>query len=106
MSREVNKKESEKRGILELLAVKTELPSDMLAGEFRIELRGRNTLFMQGCRRILKYSPEQMVMAAKGFTVSITGRRLICSTYHDGTVTVDGYISGVNFDGEEGGGVQ
>lgn len=97
MSKEANKKTREKRGIVEYLALKTELPADALTGDFRIELRGRNTLFMQGCRRIVKYSPEEMIMAAKGFEVSIKGQRLICSTYHDGTVTVDGYINSVEF---------
>ena len=102
MSKNNNKNSKESRGFFEFLAAKTALPSDALAGEFRIELRGRHTLFLQGCRRILKYSPEEMCMAAKGFSVSITGKGLICSTYHDGTVTVDGFIVGVNFNEREG----
>lgn len=96
MSKDTNKKTRERRGIVEYLALKAELPSDLLSGDFRIEIRGRNTLFMQGCRRIIKYSPEEMIMAAKGFDVSIRGRRLICTTYHDGTVTVDGCIDGLD----------
>lgn len=97
MSKETNKKTRERRGLVEYLALKTELPADALTGDFRIEIRGRNTLFMQGCRRIIKYAPDEMIMAAKGFEVSIKGRRLICTTYHDGTVTVDGFINGVDF---------
>ena len=69
MSAEPNKVHKEKRGFLEFLAVKAELPSDVLGSDFRIELRGRNTLFMQGCRRILKYSPDEMIMSARGFAV-------------------------------------
>lgn len=102
MSNDENKKNKEKRGLIEFLALKTELPADALTGDFRIEIRGRNTLFMQGCRRILKYSPEEMIMAAKGFEVSIRGRRLVCTTYHDGTVTLDGAIDGVELLGGEG----
>ena len=102
MSKKANKEPKEKRGFLEYLAVRTELPSDALAGDIRIEIRGRNTLFMQGCRRILKYSPEEMILAAKGLAVRIRGRRLICSTYHDGTVTIDGSIIGVDLDCEKG----
>jgi len=97
-----NKKNKNKAGFLEMLATKASLPSDTLAGEARIEMRGRNTLFMQGCRRILKYSPKEMIMAAKGFSVSVRGERLICSTYHDGTVSIDGMISGVEFDADQG----
>lgn len=98
MSAEPNKVHKEKRGFLEFLAVKAELPSDVLGSDFRIELRGRNTLFMQGCRRILKYSPNEMIMSAHGFTVVIKGERLICSAYHSSTVTVEGNILSINFE--------
>lgn len=100
MINESNKKVKKRGGIVEYLAMKTELPTDLLAGEFRIELRGRNTLFVQGCRRIVKYSPEEMIFAAKGFEVSVSGENLVCSTYHDGTVTIDGYIGGILLDKE------
>lgn len=102
MSNENNKNTRERRGLVEFLALKTSIPADALTGDFRIEIRGRNTLFMQGCRRILKYSPEEMVMAAKGFEVAVRGRRLICTTYHDGTVTLDGVVDEVTFLGEKG----
>ena len=76
-----------------------ELPSDALIGEARVEMRGRHTLFMQGCRRILKYSPEEMVIAGKDFSISIKGERLVCSTYYNGAVTVEGLICGVSLHG-------
>ncbi len=90
------------KGIVEFLSTKAELPSDILSGDFRIEMRGRNTLFIQGCRRILKYSPCLMEIAVKDLAVEVIGERLICSTYHDGTVSIDGYINTVNIhNGEE-----
>ena len=97
MSAEENKIHKEKRGFLELLASKAELPSDVLGNGVRIELRGRNTLFMQGCRRILKYSPSEMIMSARKEDVIIEGERLICSTYHAGTVTIEGEILSLRF---------
>ena len=99
MNNETNKKNRHKRGFLEHLAVAAELPSDALIGEARVELRGRHTLFMQGCRRILKYSPEEMVIAGKDFSVSIKGERLVCSAYYNGTVTVDGLICDISLHG-------
>ena len=82
--------------------MKAELPSDALAGEVRIELRGRNLLFLCGCRRILKYTPELIVLSVKGGTVSVTGERLICTSYHSGTISLEGAISSVSFgEGEE-----
>lgn len=102
MSRKENKSKREKRGFLEYLAVKDDMSVDGLCGNFHVELRGRNTLYMQGCRRILKYSPEEMVLAVKGLSVSVTGERLVCSAYHNGTVCIDGLIRSVNMtDGKE-----
>lgn len=100
MNKNTNKTPRGGRGIVEYLVVKTELPSDLVGG-FRAELRGRNTLFLQGCLRILKYSPEEMILAAKGFCVSVKGERLICSAFHDGTVTVDGLVRALSL--EDGG---
>ena len=96
----MNNCNNKKKGLVDLLVRKTTLPCDTLAGEFRLEVRGRGLLFMQGCRRILKYSPEEMILAAKEFEVYIEGRNLICSTYHDGTVTVEGAILSLKL-GEE-----
>lgn len=77
------------------------LPSDALLGEVRIEMRGRETLFVSGCRRIIKYSPEEIVFAVKGFSIDIKGRSMICTTYHYGSVTVEGCICSITFgDGE------
>lgn len=97
MSGDQNKNEKQRRGLLEMLA----LPSDALAGEVLVEMRGRQTMLVQGCRRILEYSPERIVIAARGFSVSVVGQRLICSAYYGGTVAVEGLISGVYY-GEEG----
>ena len=101
MNKSNDKSPCDRRGLWEYLAVKAELPSDVVAGGFRVEMRGRNTLFLHGCRRILKYSPQEMVMVAKGITVSVTGERLVCSTFHNGTVTVDGLLCGLRLEGEE-----
>ena len=43
-----------------------------------------------------------MIMSARGFAVVIEGERLICSTYHGGTVTVEGNILAVRFDLPDG----
>ena len=93
MSRKGSEK-NEKRGLVEFLTVKTGLPCDILTGDFRIELRGRNQLYLHGCRRIIKYSTEEMKLAAAAFSVCVTGKRLICSAYYGGTVCIEGHIVG------------
>ncbi len=96
-----NKKEKEgKRSLMEYLSAVSELPADALAGEVRVELRGRHQLFVTGCRRILKYSPKQMVLSVKGDVLNILGERMVCTSYYGGTVSIDGNIHSIGF-GEE-----
>ena len=76
------------------------LPSDAFSSGFGIEMRGRRLLFLSGCQRIIKYTTTEMVFSAKGSFVTVVGKELICTTFHGGTVTVEGRIDGINF-GEE-----
>ena len=94
----MSNKNDKKNALIEFLSAKTSLPSDMLAGDFRLEIRGRNNAIICGCKRILKYTPQEIVLSAKGFAVGITGKRLICTSYHEGAVCIEGYVCGVEFD--------
>jgi len=96
-----NKQKEQRRTLVEYLSLKAELPSDALAGEVRIELRGRSSLFAGGCKRIITYSTGLIVLAIKGGTVSVKGEGLICTSYHSGTVSIEGRITSVSF-GEGG----
>lgn len=101
MKKENNKK-SEKRGRLAaLIRDSVSLPSDAFSGGFSVELCGRERLLLQGCRRIIKYSTEEMILRSKGFSVSIRGEGLTCTTYHGGSVTVEGRVDGIAFLNEE-----
>ena len=73
------------------------LPSDALFGEVRIEVRGRELLLVSGCRRILKYSSEEIMLKLKGFCVCIDGRGLLCTAYHYGSVSIEGEICNISF---------
>lgn len=77
------------------------LPSDALFGEVRIEMRGKRTLMVTGCRKILKYSTEEIVLHLKGFCLCVCGEGLQCTAYHYGSVSVEGEIRCLSFDGEE-----
>ena len=100
----MSNKNDKKNALIEFLSAKTSLPSDMLAGDFRLEIRGRNNAIICGCRRILKYTPQEIGLLAKGFTVAIIGERLVCTSYHEGAVCIEGYIYGVEFDPDTGNG--
>lgn len=101
MSKENNKKTEKRARLKSLIRDSVSLPSDAFAAEFGMEMRGRNLLFLQSCRRIIKYSTEEMILSAKGFNVSIKGERLVCATYYGGTVTVEGRIDKIDFTAEE-----
>ena len=92
------KRSDKKERFIEFLSVKAALPSDALSGDFRLEIRGRNFAIVYGCRRILKYTPTQIILSSKGFSVGIDGERLSCSSYHEGAVCIEGYIKGIAFD--------
>jgi len=90
--------EKKRKGLVDVLSEGIGLPSDALFGEIRIEMRGRDTLFVSGCRRILKYCTNEIKLAVKGFCIDVMGCDLICTTYHYGTVTVEGCICSISFE--------
>lgn len=93
--------ESEKPSFTEWLAVKLDIPADSLSGGLRLDMRGRNTLTVHGCVRILDFSPCEIRLALHDGTLTVGGKRLICTSYLAGAVGIDGYICSLCFgDGE------
>ncbi len=93
----------DRRPLPEWLAVRLDLPPDILSGGMRVELRGRNLLTVHGCRRILTYTPTCIRLEMKGAVLSVRGRRLGCTSYLAGAVCVDGLVESLAFeDGGEG----
>lgn len=90
-----NKKHAQRNFMREILS-KTAFPTDMLDGEFRLEMHGRRELYIQGCRRIIKYSESKIVLSAKVFDVCICGEGLFCSSYHCSGVEISGFIESVS----------
>lgn len=89
------------RPIPEWLAVKLDFPPDVLTGGMRVELQGRNTLLVHGCRKILHYTPESMRLLMKGCVLCVDGERLVCHTYLAGAVCVEGQIDRIFFTDDE-----
>lgn len=88
------------RPLPEWLAVKLDIPPDILEGGMRVELRGRQSLLVHGCRRIIEYSPTGLRLQMKGCILCVTGERLVCHSYLAGAVGVEGRIDGVCFENE------
>lgn len=89
------------RPLPEWLAVRLDIPPDLFTGGMRLEMRGRQSLTVHGCRRILAYGPECMRLALKDATLTVRGSRLICTSYLGGAVGIDGQVDALCFLEEE-----
>ena len=91
------KKHKEKRTLAERLAVDHDIPPELLSGGSFIEIRGRNSVVVRGCRRILTYSESKVTLKMKRDIVEISGKRLTCISYLVGAVSVEGIVDSVAF---------
>ena len=88
---------NKKRPLLERLTVDVDLPAELLSGGCFIEIRGRHSVLVRGCRRILAYSESRVALKMKKEVVEIEGKRLTCLSYLAGAVSVEGLIDSVGF---------
>ena len=96
-----DKGDAARRPLGEWLAVRLDIPADLTGGGLRLDLRGRNSLTVHGCRRILDFSPCEVRLAVENATLTVTGCRLICTAYLAGAVGIEGCICSIRFcDGE------
>lgn len=87
--------------LTEWLAVKLDIPADISGDGLRLDMRGRHTLTVHGCRKILDFNPDEVRLALKDSVLTVRGKRLICTAYLAGAVGIEGYICGIAFcDGE------
>lgn len=98
MSRDKN---SAQNNFWKTVAEKTNLPCDLLEGEFRLELRGRGEMYLCGCKKILKYSEEEMVIRARTFDVVVQGEKLICASFHCSGIVIEGNIQSIKLENFE-----
>ncbi len=87
--------------IFRVVVSKTQLPCDLLEGEFRLEMRGRRELYIFGGKRILKYSDNEMVIRAKVFDVFIGGEKLTCASFHQSGIVIKGIVKSIELENFE-----
>ena len=98
MRRDKRQELDEKRErIIERLVGGCDIPPELLSGGCFVELRGRNSITVRGCKRIVKYSTEVIVLKMKSDCMEITGKRLVCLTYTSGGVLIEGIVDGIRF---------
>lgn len=81
----------------ELLARRFDIPADVFAGGLTLEMRGRNQLYVTGCKRILSYSTECIGLLVNGAELTVTGRRLCCTTYYNAEIGIEGEVDSIAF---------
>lgn len=74
-----------------------DIPGELGNG-FYLQMRGEHQLTVNGCRRILEYSPQRIVLAIKGFALVVCGECLICSSYFERAVGIEGVICSIQLD--------
>ena len=92
---------SPRPSLTEWLAVRMDIPADVWGSGLRLDMRGRNTLTVHGCTKILDFSPEAIRLRVPSGTVAVCGERLVCTSYLAGAVGIEGYICSVCFGDEE-----
>ena len=88
---------SKRERLTAILANDCDIPPELLCGGCFIEIRGRNGVVVRGCRRILKYSTERILLKMRREVVEVTGKRLTCLTYFSGAVSIEGIIDSLCF---------
>lgn len=78
-----------------------DIPREALPGGFGLALSGQKELTVNGCRRILDYSPECILLSLGKTALRIEGSDLLCTVFGGRSVTVAGHIRAICF--EEGG---
>ncbi len=93
------RKNKERISAAEWLERKFDISPDIISG-IRIEIRGQNRLLLQGCRKILKYSEQEMLLDLGKLRLRVCGERMWCTSFISGALGVGGCIHSVSF--EEG----
>ena len=88
-----------KRTFAEVLAIEHDIPPELLSGGCFVEIRGRNSVVVHGCRRILSYSETRVALKMQKDVLEVTGKRLTCVSYLAGAVSVEGFVESVSFVG-------
>ncbi len=81
----------------EWMSVHLDIPADLGPDALRLDLRGRNTLTVHGCRRIVDFTPCSIRLALAGCELLVEGERLTCTSYLAGAVGIEGCICRMEF---------
>ena len=88
----------EKISLGERLRSALDIEADTLPYGTLVEIRGRGSVTLRGCGRVIVYTDREMRFLCHRGQICVRGRRLFCSSYCTGTAVIDGVIDGVTFE--------
>lgn len=71
--------------------------SELFPSGETVVLYGDRRLTVQGCRKILAYSPSEIHLQLKHRRLLISGENLACSSFSGGCTTLQGKIFGIRY---------
>lgn len=95
-----NNKQNKRNGrsLTERICHSFDIHPDVLPAETLIELRGKNSVSIKGAGRVSVYTDTEVRLLSKNGDICVRGKRLFCSAYRRGAVTIDGKIESVGFE--------
>ena len=93
----MTKKKGEGR-LATFLSSRYDLQPELFFGGCHLELRGRSSLAVAGCRGIVEYSPTTIILRLKSSLLCVKGICLSCDSYTRGEVLISGRIDEMGFD--------
>lgn len=74
-----------------------DLPQDIFLGLPNLSLSGNRELYLSNHRGILSYGQDEMIILAKEYQIQVKGKKLSIISYTKEDLTIQGYISSVEF---------
>ncbi len=75
-----------------------DFPTDAYMGGFRIEMYSENEAIVWGASGISDFTAEKIELFYKRGIIVFEGERLLCESYVDGVVIIQGYIVSVRLE--------
>lgn len=81
-----------KRHIEEILSDKFDIPLEGITSVPNAQFVGNSQLSIEGCIGIKKYEPDEIIIRAKDYILTVSGSSLSMLTFSQGRVSVRGVI--------------
>ena len=91
------KKSARRKKLYERIAHLCEVDADIVAALPVFVIRGEHEIEVEGCRGILEYEPEKIVLSTKNGRFTALGKCLMLSDFRSGVLYIRGNIKATFF---------